>query len=226
MAKNNEAIKNDTKITLSDADKSTLELLYKIKPDITNAQELNYEYIPYLVLGNNEEVNYSKAREAKNYIRKAPTLSGGYIDLAEVLVSQKKYTEAIGNLEKALRLSRDKNSKYMSYYNLAVCYFYIANYEMSLDYANLAKEIYDKEEIHFLMAEIYDKSEKKIEAENEYKYLISIAPNNMDYVINLANIYIKDYKYLKARKILKTFIKKNPSEKNNERLRAYKIIMF
>lgn len=65
LAKDNNAIANDTRESLTEADTSTLQLLYKIKPDVTNSAELKSEYVPYLVLGDDEELNSSKAREAK-----------------------------------------------------------------------------------------------------------------------------------------------------------------
>lgn len=226
MSKNKESVIYNTKVELNDADKSTLELLYKIQPDITNADKLNYDYVPYLVLGDKEDVNYSKINEAKNYIRKAPTIPMGYIDLAEGLLAQKKYSEAIGNLEKALRLARNDEIRSMVYYNLAVSHYYITNYDLALDYLNKACEIKDSDDLHYLRAEIYLKKQNKKETEKEYKYLIKNNPDNDDYIVLLANLYVKNYNYLKARKVLKDFIKKNPSQKNNPKFQTYRILLF
>lgn len=226
MSKDKDSVINDTKRTLTEADKTTLELLYKIRPDITNANNLKYDYISYLVLGDNDDINYSKTREAKNYIKKAPNLPNGYIDYAEILASEKKYPEAIRNLEKAERLSRSNDSLSTVYYNLAVCYFYIANYGMAEDYVKRAIEIKDSEDLHEIGAEIYLKQEKFELAEKEYKYLISLSSDNSEYVRSLANLYIKRHEYLKARKILKDFLKKNPKEKQNPAFSQYGILLF
>ena len=182
-------------------------------------------YLPYLVLGDDEEVSYSKTREAKHYIRQAPTLPGGYIDLAEGLVAQKQYAKAIRALEKALSLADTDDIKYIVYYNLSVSYYYISHTDMALDYAQKALQIKDSEELHFLLAEIYLKSDKA-KAEEEYIYLTKTAPDNIDYAINLANIYIKKRDYLKARNVLKNFISKNPSAKNSKRLSPYKMLIL
>ena len=48
----------------------------------------------------------------------------------------------------------------------------------------------------------------------KYNYLIYQNPNNSDYVIKLANLYVKKYDYLNARKVIKAYLKKHPSEKN------------
>lgn len=226
MSKDKESAIKDVKRVLTEADKSTLELLYKIKPDITNTDNLQYDYVSYLILGDDDDINYSKLREAKNYIKKAPNLPNGYVDLAEILASEKNYVGAIKNLEKAQRLAKNNDTLLIVYYNLAVCYFYIGNYGMSTDYIKLAKEISDNDDLHLLSAEIFLKQDKLDEAEKEYKDLISLSPDNTEYVTSLANIYIKKRQYLKARKILKEFIKKNPKEKHNPIFSQYGILLF
>ena len=42
--------------------------------------------------------------------------------------------------------------------------------------------------------------------------------------IALVNVYILDKDYVKAREILHNFIKHNPKEKNNPRLKSYGIL--
>ena len=59
------------------------------------------------------------------------------------------------------------------------------------------------------------------EAEKELKDLINTNPKNIEYTICLANIYLKEKKYLKARKVLKDFVKNNPDQKGNPRFEAY-----
>lgn len=223
LAKDNKTLIEDSRLKLTEADVSTLELLYKIKPDITNKGDLPSEYVPYLVLGDNEDISISKAKEAKHYIYQAPTLPGGYIDLAESLVAQKKYPEAIKALEKALNLADNNDVKYIVYYNLAVSYYYIDNSEMALDYINYAKEIKDNEELHLLTAEIYAKVDIP-RAISEYKQLIKVNPDNQDYVTNLANIYVKQHNYLAARNVLKTYLKYHPSVKS--KLSAYGVLLY
>ena len=157
MSKDIEMHHNDNKKILSDADRKTLELFYKIQPDITNAKDIKYEYIPYIVIGNEADMNYSKVQEAKNYIRKAPTIPSGYIDFAQTLLNQKKYVEAIAYLEKALRLADNDNTRYMVYYNLAVTNYYDGNYEQAHNYIEQAKVISTDDELKVLEAEIYSK---------------------------------------------------------------------
>ncbi len=225
LAKDNNSLINDTRATLTDADISTLKLLYKIKPDISNKGKLKSEYLPYLLLGDDEEINVSKAKEAKNYIYHAPTLPSGYIDLAESLVANKRYPEAIRNLEKALRLADTYEMRRIVYYNLAVTYYYIAHKEMALDYIEKAAEIKDGEDLHFLRAEVLLNTDKE-NAIKEYEYLIKTYPSNADYTVRLANIYIQEHHYLKARKILKNYLKQNPNMKNDSKFASYGLLLF
>ena len=211
---------------ISENDKSTLELFYKIKPDITNAEELKYEYIPYPVIGDNAEVNYAKADEARSYIRKAPTIPAGYIDLAQTYMNNKNYMAASANLEKALRLAGNDETRALALYNLAVVNYYQENYELALFYIEKAQEIKDGEDLHILSAEVYKKQKNWNKCISEYSNLLNSNPNKIDYAINLANIYFNNRNYLKARKILKDYIKNNPQDKNNKKFAPYKILLF
>ena len=217
---------NDERKVLTDADKTTLILFYKIKPDITNANELKYNYIPYLIFGDNIEVNDTKADEARNYIKKAPNVSAGYIDLAQTLLNQQNYTKAIRFLEKALRLATNDEIRYLAYYNLAVANYYDGNYELAHIYIEKAREIKDDKDLHILEAEIYLKEKNLDKSIEEYKTIIKYSPENIDFAANLASIYIMKHQYIEARKVLKDYIKQNPTEKNNPRLKSFRILLI
>ena len=226
VSQTNEVFVNDERIKISDADKLTLELFYKIRPDITNADELVYEYIPYPVIGDNADVNYAKVDEARKYITKAPKIPSGYIDLAQALINQKDYEEAKSNLQKALYLSNDDETKYMVLFNLAVVHYLDEDYDFALFYVNKAQEIKEDDELHVLKAEIYKKNSDKVQAIKEYDYLVSKNPDNIEYVINLTNLYISKRDYLKARKTLKAYINRNPNERDNPRFKSCKLLLL
>lgn len=96
---------------------------------------------------------------------------------------------------------------------------------MAVDYLSKTMEIQDNEELHLLKAEILKNTDKET-AKKEYAYLIKISPDNLDYTTKLANMYIKEYDYLKARKILKDFLKRNPQYKKDARFSPYGILLF
>ena len=177
-------------------------------------------------MGDNADVSYAKADEAKKYINKAPKVPSGYIDLAQALINQKDYDEAVSNLQKALYLSKNDDTKYLVLYNLALVYYFDKEYDFALFYVNKAKEIKDDDELHLLNAEIYKNNNNKKMAAKEYMYLLSKNPDNIEYVINLTNIYISKHDYLNARKVLKQYIKRNPQEKKNPRFKPCRLLLL
>ena len=160
LAKDNESIIEDNIEEPTIADINTLKLLYKIKPDITNSDKIVSDYIPYLVLGNDEEVTSAKISEAREYIEKAPKLPAGYIDLAEGYVAIQDYPKAIKCLDRALILADTIEVKGMIYYNLAVAHFYNDSPISAEEYLRKALYISNTDEAHYLLAEIYVKQKK------------------------------------------------------------------
>ena len=210
----------------TEADINTLLLLYEIKPDITNISNSKASYVPYVVFGDDEIVNYAKKREAKTYIKSAPNLPSGYIDFAETCASQEDFAGAIKHLQKALELADTLDIKSIIYYNLAVCYLNINNTEMAKDYALKALEISNDDGIRYILADVYTKEENYSKAIECYNYLIKNYPKNINYVIGLTNVYINQKEYLKARKVLKDYFRLNPNDKKNPLLNSYGILKF
>ena len=100
------------------------------------------------------------------------------------------------------------------------------DYDLALFYANKAREIKDEDELHVLKAEIYKNDDNEYYAIKEYVHLVSKNPDNIEYVINLTNMYISKRDYLKARKTLKNYINRNPHEKNNPRFKPCKLLLL
>lgn len=221
LTKNENSVFDDARDELSLADINTVKLLYKIKPDITNYIDEKSEYLPFLVLGDSEDVTNAKIREAKLYIKRNPQIPNGYMDLAEAYVSIKEYSKAIKCLEKAFDFALTDNVREMLYFNLSVCNYFLENYVLAEDYMKKALDINDSEKSRYLLSAIYIQSSQIENAITELDKLIETYPKNIEYTISLANIYLKEKKYFKVRKILKNYIKQNPEEKGNPRFDAY-----
>lgn len=219
-----QTVTDDIKKSLTKADINTIKLLYLIKPDITNNKIKDGDYIKYVIIGNDTEVANAKMKEAQVYIKKLPELPAGYIDLADAYIGKGEYQKAITCLTKALPLAKDTETAQIINYNLAVSNYYIAEHEKSISYLKKAGALQNTETANRLLAENYTALGKKIEAISLYENLISKNQTNIDYVISLTNIYVKDKEYLKARTVLKNFVLMNPDEKNNPRLAPYGII--
>lgn len=159
---------------LSNKDINTINLLYKLIPDISNTPMSHFNkdgliYAP-IVLGNGNDIGMRKLKEAENYVKAAPHLSGGYVDLAVAYADLEKYSDAIENLRKALELSKSDNEKYIAYYNIAVIYLNTNKLEEAAKYAQLAKNVTNTEEINDMLSNInHAKAAKKKPFKEEVK---------------------------------------------------------
>lgn len=151
---------------LSHKDLNTINLLYKLIPNISNTPMTHFNkdgliYAP-IVLGNETEIGNRKLKEAENYIKSAPELPGGYIDLAIAYADLKKTKEAIEALRKALELSKSDEEKFVVYYNIAVVYLNNNKLDEAEKYANLARNLQNSEDVNELLSNInHAKAAKK-----------------------------------------------------------------
>lgn len=143
---------------ISAQDINTVTLLYNLAPDISNVpvskickEKLIY---PPIILGTLEDMRMDKLKEAKNYIKNAPSLPGGYIDLAIAYAELGKKENAIKALHKALTLSKTQDEQFVVYYNLAVVEMNAKNLTKALEYAKLAQQISNTDEIADLISNI------------------------------------------------------------------------
>lgn len=225
LTKDTMCVEKDLREILTQADVNTVKLLYKIKPDITNVEDqIEYEYIPFLVLGDETDVSNAKIKEAKTYIRNAPEMVAGYMDLAEAYVASKEYTKAIKCLERALLHAKSNDMRDMIYYNLAVTYYFIDIPDLAQNYLQKSMEIKVTDEKKYLLADLYAKQNLFDEAVATYEELIQKKSENIEYTIALTNLYVTKKKYLYARKVLKNYVEKNPEDKNNKRFESYGIL--
>jgi len=141
---------------ISSKDINTIKLLYKIMPDITNSNEIDSKGLIYapIIFGTSKNINEKKLKEALNYVKNAPEISGGYIDLGIAYANLNKHKEAIIALKKAYNLAKTNKDKYDSMYNLSVLYFNINDYENALKHAKIAQNINDNDDIRELIINI------------------------------------------------------------------------
>jgi predicted Zn-dependent protease len=215
---------------ISPIDLNTLNLLYKLIPEITNTDLAKFDYSKQffapIIMGSGEQINSRKLLEAQNYIASAPNLPNGYIDLSAAYVEQHEYNNAIESLQKALERSTNDSEKVVVYYNFAVIYMDIQDWETSLKYANLAKSIQPSAEIDGLIAGINFNRGNKTFAKNSYIETLEKNPGSVIDSINLAKIYLKELNLVDAGKTLNTLVQANPDVKSDPRIKAYSILMF
>lgn len=222
-------LKNDSRF-ISSVDLNTLNLLYKLIPDITNTPlnqfDASHQFFAPIVLGNDAQINSKKMLEAQNYVESAPNLPNGYIDLASAYLEAKQYSDSIEFLNKALSLCSNNNEKFMVYYNFAVVYMEIKDWENTLKYANIAKQYNPSSDVNGLIAMSYYNLGKKELAKKSYAEALQQSPDNIIDAHNLATIYLKEFNFAQAGKVLNNLIKANPDAKNDPMIRCYGIITF
>ena len=141
---------------LSSQDINTIKLLYKLVPAITNSEKVNTKGLVYapIVLGTSKEVSLRKLKDAQNYVKSAPDIPGGYVDLGVAYAELNKTHEAVKALQKALTLSKSDSDKYISYFNIAVVFVNSGDTKNALEYALKAQSISNNDEINELITNI------------------------------------------------------------------------
>ena len=141
---------------LSSQDINTIKLLYKLVPAITNSEKVNTKGLVYapIVLGTSKEISLRKLKDAQNYVKSAPDIPGGYVDLGVAYAELNKTHEAVKALQKALTLSKSDSDKYISYFNIAVVFVNSGDTKNALVYALKAQSISNNDEINELITNI------------------------------------------------------------------------
>lgn len=136
---------------LTVADKNTMLLLYRLLPDISNIPINKIKksglIYPPLLMGNEEQLTDKKIKEAKNYIKNAPNLPSGYIDLASAYARKGDYTLALKTLEKGITVATRNEDKYIIYYNSALICINNKDWKKARYYINYARLIENNPEL-------------------------------------------------------------------------------
>lgn len=215
---------------ISPHDANTLSLLYKLVPDITNTPlstyNKDYQFYAPIVIGGTKEANSKKLIEAQNYIKQAPNLPNGYVDLASAYTELKEYNKAIEALNTALTKTSDRSQIYMINYNLAIIHMTLKDWDNAASYAQTARQIQASSDLDGIIAlSDYNKGEKE-KAKREFAQTLAKSPDNKLNALNLAIIYLKEHNFPQAGKVLNTYVKANPEAANDPDLAPFRIMMI
>lgn len=216
---------------ISSHDLNTLNLLYKLIPNITNTPlsefDTSRQFFSPIVMGSNKQINSRKILEAQNYINTAPNLPNGYIDLASAYTELKEYNSALEALNKASDLSTNDSDRFIVYYNFAVIYMDIRDWDTSLKYAQMAKQIQPQSsDIDALIAGINSNRGNKAFAKESYLNTLENNPGSISDAVGLSQIYLQELNLVQAGRVLNNLIKANPDAKNDSRVKANGLLMF
>lgn len=215
--------------SISQIDLNTLNLLYKLVPDITNTQMNEFDtrgqFFPHIILGSDEQITSQKIIEAQNYIKQAPELPNGYLDLAAAYADLKKYDKALDALDLALQYSSNNEEKFLVYYNSAVIYMDMKDWQNCLENADLAQQA-DPTSVDTkgLMALSYYNLRHRAEAKQTYEEAIALDPGNIVISYNLAMIYLREFNLPAAGSVLKDLIQANPEAQNDPRIKFFSVL--
>lgn len=215
--------------SISQVDLNTLNLLYKLVPDVSNTPMSEFDtrgqFFPHIILGSDEQITSQKIVEAQNYIQQAPELPNGYIDLAAAYLELKQYNKALDSLDQALQYCSNDAEKFMVYYNFAVIYMNLKDWQNCLKYAELAKQA-DPTSVDAsgIIAMSNYNLGHKTEAKQAYAEAIQAQPDNIINSYNLAVLYIREFNLPMAGKILNNLIKANPEAKNDPRIKIFSVL--
>lgn len=215
---------------ISLTDLNTLNLLYRLLPDITNTRlsefDTSHQFFAPIVMGNDEQINSKKALEALNYIKMAPNLPNGYIDLASAYAGENQYQKAIEALNTALSCSSHGDDNFIIYFNLGIIYMELKDWESALKYAQMANQLQQNAELDGIIAEInYELGNKEL-AKQTYLKSIEEDPTNVGNSVRLARIYFKEFNFVQTGKVLNGLIYKNPSARNDPRVQVFALFIF
>lgn len=209
---------------VSQSDINTMKLLYEIKPDITSGKA-EYSIHPKIIFGSEDEINKTKFNEAHNYIKQAPSLPNGYIDLAQAAIFARDFDEAKTCLKKAIKYATDNNTKFIIYYNFAVICYETGDMNKALFYATKAREFRDKNSVTALMANIHYKKREYSKAIEQYEILVNNYPISIMYSVNLAKLYINRGKIITGIRVLNKLAENNPDAINDKRVKPFRLLM-
>ena len=210
---------------LSESDINTMKLLYEIRPDITSGKP-EYSIHPKVIYGEPEEINKTKVTEAENYIKQAPSLPNGYIDLAQTAIFAKDYDKARDCLKRAIKYAVDNNTKFIIYYDFAVICYETGDMNKALYYTQKAQEFRSKNSVTALLANIYYKKRDYKKAIEQYEILVSKYPQSIMYSVNLTKLYINQRRLIKAAKVLKHLIATNQEAADDKRVKGLKWVLI
>lgn len=149
----------------------------------------------------------------------APTMSSGGYELANALLNQKKYAEAIEIYEKFLRESQDSEKVPEAMYRIGLCYYRQEYYTQAIEvWSGLEQKFPAHErtkEAVFQIADTYFRAQKYDKAVETYRKIIAQYPKDpkiMEATLKIGQSYYNAGGDDKAIEELEAFLKKYPDD--------------
>ncbi|MCD7739830.1 MAG: matrixin family metalloprotease [Candidatus Gastranaerophilales bacterium] len=212
---------------ITDRDLNTINLLYRMVPDVIDEpiSESEYNNMLYHAFvttypGENFELEIQKLISQLQNDRQNIVF---WVDLAINYAYKKQYARSNYILHNILPLVKsDLQNQHVILYNLAANFYKMKDYRLSSTYLKLAENIQSDMDTQILDAFI-DYREERIElAEDKLKILSEKYPENIDVALKLVEIYYKKKDSKKEMEIIDNLIKKNPKAIRDRRVLKYR----
>lgn len=211
---------------ISKRDMNTLNLLYRMVPDIIdrpiNPSEYNnllYHEILTTYPGENFELETKRLLEQLQRDRKNIIV---WVDLAINYAFKKQYARSNYVLYNVLPLvETDVQNQHVILYNLAVNYYKMKDYKNASKYLSLAENLKSDLETQILGTFIDVKLGRIELAKKKLNLLLQKYPDNIEVTLKLAEIYHKEKNRQLEKEVIDKLIKNNPKAAMDRRVLKY-----
>ncbi|MDD3149291.1 MAG: tetratricopeptide repeat protein [Candidatus Gastranaerophilales bacterium] len=164
------------KQSLTERDKNTIKILYKLTPDISNTtivEDGNFDNSK--ILGSSQDRMNRKLNEAKDYVKKVPYSYLSWKQLGDAYFNLKNYNEAITNYKKAVELDETQLDSRAA---LGIAYIQSENYVNAIsEFKYLAEKVPSNIAYSYNLALLYHRKNQNYMAEVTLKKLIKNNPD-------------------------------------------------
>ena len=182
-----------SKAKISPGDISTLRLLYSIIPDISNKSFSREDKQNLLqaseILGDYDERRYIELRNIKEDIENSRVSTDKVSKIADLYYSLKNYEAAAQNYKKILVSVDDIETKSSIYYNLALSYKNLNDYDEALKAAQQAYRLDSDSNKAALLAQLYYYTGDYESAKSLAINVLEVSPKTYNMYIVLGHIY-------------------------------------
>lgn len=212
---------------ISQRDLNTLNLLYRMVPDIINTNidsniknNLLYHEIITAYPGENYAIETQRTLQE---LQKDKKNVEKWVDLAESYAVNRQYQRANYILESILPLvSSQKENLFAIYFNMSLNYYRMKDYLLAEKYILLAENIQKDKETKTIKAFINVKTKNINQAKAQLILLKKENPEDIEISLKLAEIYYKEKNIKESKKIIADLIKSNPEARHDKRILKYK----
>ena len=217
-------------LSFSKRDINTLNLLYKMVPDVINTPINPSEYDNFFyhniitsIPGENFELEMQRLL---TYLKQDMRNIPAWVDLAINYGIKKQYQRSNMILKSILPLTKNNYQfQFVVLYNMAANSYKMKKYQESQRFLQMATRYQEDIDTQILEAFIDLKLNKKELGKGKLKVLNDKYPNHIEIALKLAQVYYFDKERAKAKQVINKLLEVNPAAIRDSRVQKYKIYL-